>query len=83
MNAPLFRKHQITPHLKQQCGQANVNGTIMKNMLIAIAPRNEQKRIVKKVVELIDICDQLKANILASNKIQLNLSDTIAQKALN
>lgn len=38
MNTSLFRKTQIEPHLKQQCGQANVNGTILKNMKIPIPP---------------------------------------------
>ena len=36
MNPPLFRQTQIVPHLKQQCGQANVNGTILKNMIVPI-----------------------------------------------
>jgi type I restriction enzyme, S subunit len=39
MNAPYFRETQVVPHLKQQCGQANVNGTKLKNMLIPLPPR--------------------------------------------
>ncbi|WP_253254680.1 restriction endonuclease subunit S, partial [Vibrio parahaemolyticus] len=28
MNTPLFRATQVEPHIKKQCGQANVNGTL-------------------------------------------------------
>ena len=34
MNAPIFRETQIVPLIKKQTGQANVNGTALKNMLI-------------------------------------------------
>jgi type I restriction enzyme, S subunit len=63
MNAPFFRATQITPHLKQQCGQANVNGTILKNMAIPLPPLAEQHRIVAKVDELMGLCDRLEAQI--------------------
>jgi type I restriction enzyme S subunit len=61
MNAPYFRETQIVPHLKQQCGQANVNGTILRNMLVPLPPIAEQHRIVAKVDELMALCDQLEA----------------------
>lgn len=83
MNTPLFRLTQIIPHLKQQCGQANVNGTIMKNMLIAIAPTEEQHRIVTKVNELFALCDQLKQQLQQQQRTQLLLTDTLVQDALN
>ncbi|MDI9072282.1 restriction endonuclease subunit S [Xanthomonas oryzae pv. oryzae] len=38
MNSPGFRETQIQPYLKQQCGQANVNGTIMKSMMVSVPP---------------------------------------------
>ena len=63
MNAPFFRATQITPHLKQQCGQANVNGTILKNMAIPLPPLAEQDRIVAKVDELMGLCDRLETQI--------------------
>jgi type I restriction enzyme S subunit len=83
MNTPLFRKFQIEPYLKQQCGQANVNGTIMKNMAIAIAPLKEQIRIVIKVDELMTLCDQLKTRLNTAQANQLQLADTIVDEALN
>ena len=50
MNAPSFRETQVVPLIKKQTGQANVNGTALKNMLIALPPLAEQHRIVAEVV---------------------------------
>lgn len=83
MLSPKFRITQIDPHLKQQCGQANVNGTIMKNMLVVIAPESEITRIVTKVEKLMVICETLKTKIKSAQISQLHLADTMAEQALN
>ena len=83
MQTPSFRETQIVPHLKQQCGQANVNGTIMKSMIVALAPDSEQPRIVAKVDELMALCDTLKERILESQTSLLHLADAMAEQALN
>ena len=62
MNTPKFRETQIEPHIKKQCGQANVNGTLMKSMLVSLPALKEQHRIVAKVDQLMTLCNQLKAN---------------------
>jgi len=77
MNTPLFRKTQIVPHLKQQCGQANVNGTIMKNMIIPVPSFEEQNLICEKIDELIALCDQLKVRITKINQLQRKLADVV------
>lgn len=82
MNTPLFRTTQIDPHLKQQCGQANVNGTIMKSMVIAIAPLEEQGRIIMKVEELLAICDNLKGKLLAAKNGQRKLAAELVERAV-
>ncbi|CED57030.1 type-1 restriction enzyme EcoEI specificity protein [Aliivibrio wodanis] len=82
MNTPQFRISQIEPHIKKQCGQANVNGTLMKSMLVSLPPLKEQKRIFNKVNELIMMCDQLKASLKESQTTQLHLTDAIIDKAL-
>ncbi len=63
MNAGYYRTSQIEPELTQQCGQANFNGTKMKNSLVPLPPSTEQKRIVAKVNILMTLCDELFAKL--------------------
>lgn len=83
MQAPLFRKYQIMPYVKQQCGQANVNGTIMKNMLVAIAPQKEQQRIIDKLSEFIDLLEMVKIRTKNAQQTQLHLADALTDAAIN
>lgn len=83
MNTPLFRETQIVPHLKQQCGQANVNGTILKNMIVNIPSLNEQNRIFAKVDELMALCDQLKSRITQAKQLQQKLADVLVEQAVS
>jgi type I restriction enzyme S subunit len=80
MNTPLFRKTQIEPHLKQQCGQANVNGTIMKNMIVPVAPVAEQRRIVACVDELMAMCEQMISRLRQTHAIQLHLAEAMVEQ---
>jgi type I restriction enzyme S subunit len=82
MNTPLFRVTQIEPHLKQQCGQANVNGTIMRNMIVPVPPIGEQRRIVVKVDELMALCDILKSRLHDAQITKVQLADTIVEQAV-
>ncbi len=61
MNSGYFRQTQIEPEITQQCGQANFNGTKLKNALIPLPPLPEQHRIVAKVDRLMSLCDELEA----------------------
>ncbi|HCZ9712324.1 TPA: restriction endonuclease subunit S, partial [Vibrio parahaemolyticus] len=76
MNTPLFRATQVEPHIKKQCGQANVNGTLMKSMLVSIPPLNEQKQIISKVNQLISACNSLRRTIEKSKLKQLNIANS-------
>ena len=67
MNAPVFRETQIVPHIKKQTGQANVNGSVMRNMIIPLPPHEEQKRIVAKLDGLMAFCQKLEVGILKSD----------------
>ncbi len=49
INSDLCRSTQILPFVTQQVGQANFNGTKLKNILIPLPPVEEQKRIVAKL----------------------------------
>lgn len=82
MNTPGFRESQINPHLKQQCGQANVNGTIMKNMLVSVPPLREQHRIVAKLDQLMALCDQLKSRLTEARQLSEQLVTTLIEHAL-
>ncbi|CAK3006202.1 type I restriction enzyme, S subunit [Vibrio crassostreae] len=82
MNSPYFRETQINPYIKQQCGQANVNGTLMKNMLVPIPPLCEQVNIVKKINEMMELCEKIKMRMNINEKTQLMISDTVIYKGL-
>lgn len=83
MNSPLFRKTQINPHLKQQCGQANVNGTIMKNMVVSLPPVAEQHRIIAKLEQLMTLCDQLKVKLNQASQLNVKIATVLVEQALN
>jgi type I restriction enzyme, S subunit len=82
MNSPNFRRVEIDPHIKQQCGQANVNGTIMQQMRIPLPPLAEQQRIVERVDQLFALCDQLKAKQQAANQTRQQLTETLVERVL-
>ena len=86
MNAPVFRETQIVPLIKKQTGQANVNGTALKNMLVPLPPPPpplaEQNRIVARVDELMTCCDQLEASLATGNDTRRCLLDALLYEAL-
>ncbi len=82
MNTSEFRATQIVPLIKKQTGQANVNGTALKNMLIPLPPLAEQHLIVAKVDELMAICDQLEAQITATEQDSRRFLESVLADAL-
>ncbi|MDX2228812.1 MAG: restriction endonuclease subunit S [Leptolyngbyaceae cyanobacterium bins.349] len=68
MNSAYFRQTQIEPEIVQQCGQANFNGTKLQNTLIPLPPLAEQKRIVAKVDEMMQMCEQLEESLRQSQQ---------------
>jgi type I restriction enzyme S subunit len=82
MNAPEFRETQIVPLIKKQTGQANVNGTALKNMLIPLPPLAEQHRIVAKVDELMELCDRLEASLATGDDTRRRLLEALLAEAL-
>jgi type I restriction enzyme S subunit len=79
INSAYFRQAQIEPEIVQQCGQANFNGTKLQNTLIPLPPLAEQKRIVAKVDELMQLCDQLEASLRQSQQG----AESLAASAIN
>ena len=82
MNTSEFRETQIVPLIKKQTGQANVNGTALKNMLVPVPPLAEQHRIVAKVDELMAVCDRLEAGLVAGEETRGRLVEAVLQRAL-
>jgi type I restriction enzyme, S subunit len=82
MNTSEFRQTQIVPLIKKQTGQANVNGTALKNMLIPLPPLAEQNRIVAKVDALMALCDRLEASLNVATATRRRLLDALLADAL-
>ncbi|MGA7411387.1 MAG: restriction endonuclease subunit S, partial [Bryobacteraceae bacterium] len=82
MNARYFRETQILPELQQQCGQANVNGSKLRNMLIPLPPLGEQHRIVARADELMALSRQLETQLTLRQTESRSLLDAVLQKAL-
>ncbi|SFD69502.1 type I restriction enzyme, S subunit [Sulfitobacter brevis] len=82
MNAPVFRDTQIVPLIKKQTGQANVNGTALKNMLVPLPPLAEQHRIVAKVDALMALCDRLEASLATADTTRQRLLTALLHEAL-
>jgi type I restriction enzyme S subunit len=83
LNAPLFRETQVVPIIKKQTGQANVNGTALKNMLIPFPPLEEQHRIVAKVNALMTLCDALEASLTGATATRTRLLEAALRDALH
>ena len=83
MNTTEFRKTQIVPLIKKQTGQANVNGTALRNMLIPVPPLPEQHRIVAKVDELMILCDRLKFGLVTASIARRRLLNANLQELLS
>ena len=82
MNTTQFRETQILPLIKKQTGQANVNGTALKNMLIPLPPLAEQHRIIAKVDELMALCGRLEASLTTSDQTRTRLLEATLAEAL-
>jgi type I restriction enzyme S subunit len=83
MNARYFRETQIVPELRQQCGQANVNGTKLRNMMIPLPPIAEQRRIVAKVEELMTVCQKIEMWLTATLEQKTSLLEAILYYSLS
>ncbi len=59
--------------------QPNLKMSDVTDLLIPIAPEQEQHRIVAKVDELMALCDQLKTHLHDNQSTKLQLADTIVK----
>lgn len=60
LNSPIGRKLAEKKTLGKGASQGNLNLIFIREFVLPIPPLAEQKRIVKRVDELLDLCDELK-----------------------
>lgn len=82
----LFRLiHGLRPRLFAQgrgMAQQNISQTILKHLMIALPPKEEQGRIVQKVDELMNLCDKLEAAKNSRDSLQELLAKAITSTLL-
>jgi type I restriction enzyme S subunit len=67
---------------KQTTNLASINMTQLKNCLLAVPAIQEQHRIVAKVDELMELCDQLKTRITEASQLQQKLANVMVEQAV-
>lgn len=60
----------------------NVSRNQVRALAIALPPYSEQHRIVAKLNELMNMCEQLKTNLQQSQETQVQLTDALVDQAL-
>ncbi|HEY2452427.1 MAG TPA: restriction endonuclease subunit S [Scandinavium sp.] len=69
--------------LHKGIGAKHVNVKDIKNHVIALPPENEQNKILAKINDMYDLCDQLKSRLQSAQQTQLHLADALTDAALN
>ena len=82
MNAPECRETQIVPLINKQTRQASVSGTAMRKMLVPLPPLTDQRRIVAKVDELMELRDRLEVSLVAGEGHRRRLLGALLAEAL-
>ena len=77
-----FKERMISLVDRSSHGTCKLISDKLWMQIFAIPPINEQHRIVKKVDELFEICDQLKDKLQQSRQTQVHLTDALVDQAL-
>ncbi|WP_287743763.1 restriction endonuclease subunit S [Diaphorobacter sp.] len=80
MNTRDCRESEIEPDLTQQTGQANYNGTKLKNIRVPLPPLAEQSRIVTRVIALRRLCADLRQRLAERQSVQARLAEALVQE---
>lgn len=73
------------PNLLKKSGGSAINNLLLgdlKMLPVPLPPTREQTAIVKKIDELLILCDQLKTNITESNLVQKKLANVIIDRCV-
>lgn len=79
--SPYFRELIETP-LRTTVGINNINTEEMSNLLISLAPLEEQHRIANKIEQLMKLCDELEQSIQQNQKYTGDLLQVALKEAL-
>ena len=82
MNTRDCRQNEIEPHLTQQTGQANYNGTKLRNIRVPLPPLAEQHRIIRRVTELRRLCADLRQRLTLRQTTQTHLAEALVESAI-
>jgi len=82
INSSICRSTQIEPDIIQQNGQANFNGSKLKNIICPIPPLEEQNRIVKKLEDLLFLFHEIENEIIQNQKLSQQLLQSALKEAL-
>lgn len=82
LNSPIGRHYSASRTLGKGVSQGNLNLSLIRTFIVSVPPLNEQKRIVTKVEELMELCDQLKARLNDAQTILLHLTDAVVEKTV-
>lgn len=81
INSHVCRETQLEPEIIQQNGQANFNGTKLKNILVPLPPLSEQKRIVAEIARQFTKTKALKEHIIANQQATEQLLKALLHQA--
>jgi type I restriction enzyme S subunit len=70
------------PLVSGTTNQVELNTSAVNSLPVPLPPLPEQHRIVAKVDELMELCDQLKASLATAQATQLNLTDSLVERAI-
>jgi type I restriction enzyme S subunit len=84
INSAVSTEYFYQSVLDKSTGSATpiINRTKWEELLVPIAPLEEQHRIVIKVNELMTLCDALKTQLNTAQSTQLQLADAMADQAV-
>jgi type I restriction enzyme S subunit len=60
-----------------------INRSRWEQLLVPVAPLEEQDRIVAKVEELMTVCDHLKSHLAEAQTTQLHLANAVVEQTIN
>lgn len=81
-NSTYFR-HLIEKPIRTTTGVKNINSAEVSNLLIALPPFEEQKRIVAKARILNDFCDKLELKISKARNYASQLMEAVLEEAFS